>query len=203
MNGGSTRAYKLWAIASSTLCLLLVGYIVASHVTAPTGDGRMGGSSGLETEIVVPDALRELPQEWMSAELEKGARGHSVGVRFAPSGEFIAERCTHRGYFDIDRGERRASDWPFCEMLLEGRVTAIRDGAVTVRSADGTLAEVAMQSIGTLEAPRLVLDLNGAPLELVPGSRNDLYQRMEALPRIQAEREAMLQGEAGTRPGDR
>lgn len=200
MSSGMANTYKLWAILSSGLCFVLVGYIVASHVTAPAGEDQITNGAGLVDEFVVPVELRDLPREWISATLEDGPTGHSVMIELAPSGEFIAERCTHRGYFDQKRGAIRKQDWPFCEALLVGTLAEITPDRIVILSASGTRTELALNTAGTREeAPRLLLGLHATLLDLVPGSRNDLYQRMEARPAIQAEREAMLQDQTASR----
>ena len=97
MSRGTANTYKLWAIVTSGLCVALGAYIVASYVTAPVDEAPMADDAALVAELAVPAEFHDLPQEWMSAALDEGSTGHSIMIEFAPAGEFIAERCTHRG----------------------------------------------------------------------------------------------------------
>jgi hypothetical protein len=201
----AARAYKLWAIASSALCAVLIAYIVASHATAPDGDGQPAAEaapapdpSGIPTEV--PAALRGLPTEWVHRAAEDARIGWSVVLDPTGTRELIAERCTHRGYFDLDAGTPRDTDWRFCETVLAGSIVALDDDELAVRAPTGEIRRVGYAVEGTPDTPRLVLVLGGRPTVLVPGTRNDLYQQMDRVPAIRAEHEALLRHMAEPRP---
>lgn len=196
MTERSNRLYRLWAIASSLLCLALLAYIAAAWWLAPgsvDGQRAAASSTGLPgaEPASIPTRLRNLPPEWMSRALAPGPTGHAVLIDLAHARELIVERCTHRGHFDASRGVPRETDWSFCELVVRGAIESATDSELAVRGADGTLQRFAVELTGP--SRELLLTLGDLRLELVEGSRNDLYQRMEAEPEVAAEHQAMLE----------
>jgi len=187
---GAERFYRAWAIVSSLACLALVAYIAAApgRPDPEAGPGAETGTAGL----ALPPALQRLPREWASGPAGGEPVGHAVLLDLTGSGELMVERCRHRGYFDFERGAPRSDDWSFCESLLAGSIESVSGEALVVRVATGGSRRIGYGVRGEGGAPRLVLELDEARLELAPGSRNDLFQRLDQLPAILAERDAML-----------
>jgi hypothetical protein len=185
---GSPGLYRLWAIASSGLCIGLAAYILAGE-----GDRAARRGEPPEGPAPLPPELRGLPREWISERNGPDHTGHAVVLDLEVARELIVERCRHRGYFDEERGEPVPEQWSFCESDVSGRVVEAESGRLAVRDREARELDVPMEVSRATPAPRLALEIEGARLELVPGSKNDLFQRLEAEPAIRAGKERSLQ----------
>jgi hypothetical protein len=200
-----TRVYRVWAITSSLGCVALLAYIVASHVTAPAPAAPAPPAAPGDGTLEVPRALQGLPQEWMRASGEGDPTGYVALLDPDSARLLVVERCRHRGYFDLERGEPRDTRWSFCETVVEGSIASIEDDALVVQGDGERITRIGYAVEGTADAPRLLLSLGDTSIPLDPGSKNDLYQLLDRLPAIRAEHDAMLGTRDSRRPdgGDR
>jgi hypothetical protein len=188
----SSRFIRVWALASTALCVVLVGYIVASHWSSVASDDGPAAAAPLAI-APIPQAWRDLPSEWMSQTTEPDHTGHVVLLDLAANREVIVERCRHRGYFDRLRGQPREADWSFCEPIVRGHIESVDRDGFALRRTDGRVAHVGISVERGSTVPRLILAFEGVRLALAPGTKNELYQQMESSPDIREEREALLE----------
>jgi hypothetical protein len=191
---------KAAAIFFALLSAALLGYIFATQTDeepmapAPQPAGaplraEQSASDPVDTPFAVPLELRGLPTEWVSAASGDDHKGHAALLDLEGRRELIIEACEHRGYFDTAAGEPRPEDWSFCEPVVWGRVLAIEPGALVVRSRDGSELDASIEVSRAEDGPRIALTISDRNLDLVPGSKNDLYQRMDQTDPIRAEAE--------------
>jgi hypothetical protein len=212
--------YRVWAIVASLLCVALVAYIAISKIEesrsaelrrvalaadaarvpqASTGPDAANGVSGPAPAAPVADALAEsglagLEREWITASDDTSLVGHAILIDLVRRRELIVERCRHVGHFDDDRREATVDVFP-CETLVSGRIATIEDGSLIVLDSAGEAHQIPIEAAGTGDDARLTLTLEGDPIPLEPGSKNDLLQRFEGRPEIQLSKERAIQFE--------
>ncbi len=219
MPGRTPRLYRVWAIASSTLCVALVGYIIASHVEESRSENLRTEALASERQALteaagpeatspsdrpaapppatpsLPEGLRDLESEWISAADGPGNSGHAILIDLERRRELIVERCRHGGYFDEERQVPKPPDWR-CETIVAGRVAGIEGSTFTVLGRHRGASRVSVARSGRGSSARLELTIDGDRISLAPGSKNDLLQRFERKPEIKVSKQRMFEYEA-------
>ena len=210
----SSNLSRNWAIAASAIALVLLGVVIGQYtsrnsnpepVTAgvPQPAPVSGNTSradvpeaATDTEgeggdgpapFVIPQAFVSLPSEWRT-EFEDGDY-HGYAILFdPPRREVIIEKCFHHGHFDQDTGQPIADGWEFCDNVLWGQLESLDEHSAHVRARNGTQLDLDLALSDANGQTHLALSVPGHQMELIPGSKNDLFQAMDQSPQMAEQR---------------
>lgn len=180
------------------LVLLLLGVIAGQNLERSRGirPELPLVANPAPVQSVPPQAAPALsPTEyWISTtEMDAGRLGFSSWVVLRPGGSFLVERCKAPDYAMAERsGVAPELPLPACETLIDGSTAQMSEKQLVVRSRDGSLRTFGFTLAKRGATESLFLDLERR-VELVPGSKNDLYQRLQRIPADEPARKRILQ----------
>jgi hypothetical protein len=210
----SSNLSRNWAIAASAIALVLLGVVIGQYTSrksnpepvtasvpqpAPvsgntfradvrevTTDTEGEGGDG-PAPFVIPEAFVSLPSEWRT-EFEDGDY-HGYAILFdPPRREVIIEKCFHPGHFDQDTGQPISDGWEFCDSVLWGQLESLDEHSAHVRARDGAQLDLDLALSDADGQTHLALSFPGHQMELIPGSKNDLFQAMDQSPQMAEQR---------------
>lgn len=157
--------------------------------TGSQGDNSGTGSTGTEGDntgdqpatFVVPEAFTSLPSEWHTVLTDGGYDGYAI-VFDPPRREVIIEQCRHPGYFNMKTGQPVADGLEFCTIVLWGEMQTMDESSAQVKARAGELLDLTFSLTNEDKQSQLALSFPGHQMNLVSGSKNDLYQAMESAP---------------------
>ncbi|HAZ13449.1 MAG: hypothetical protein A2X86_13045 [Bdellovibrionales bacterium GWA2_49_15] len=132
-----------------------------------------------------------LPSSWMSEELNPSKRqGHSLLFDLAVSKKLILERCTAMLYLDPKTRKpippRPAEGNDFCVPILWNEIVDIDDHHIVIRDEkQGKTLSFPFK----ISEKKAQIKVDGLEVNLIPGTRNDLLQRIESLESVVKEKD--------------
>ncbi|MEK6624939.1 MAG: hypothetical protein AABY86_08225, partial [Bdellovibrionota bacterium] len=120
-------------------------------------------------------------------------QGYSLLFDLAETKKLILEKCTALIYLDTVTKKaippRPSAGDDFCIPLVWNEIIDVNDESVIVKNEkQGT--EVILPF--TISVKNARIQFNGVEINLVPGSRNDLLQKIEALESVRKEKDEAL-----------
>ncbi|MFK8032165.1 MAG: hypothetical protein AB8G18_18185 [Gammaproteobacteria bacterium] len=199
---------KTWAIVATALALVLLGIVIGRHTEpVPTviaeapveyeTDTQTSTEPGRSREVEVyriPVQFNGIKSEWRSEVERAGLSGDEqlsgYSALFDPERrQVIVEECRHAGYFDQNTGKPiDGASVDFCTVIMKGRLTQLTERSAVVETGINESIDVSLELDQSDEQPQLSMVLNERRIELIPGSRNDLYQLMDVSPKIKAQK---------------
>jgi hypothetical protein len=137
--------------------------------------------------LVIPEAFVSLPSEWRTEFHDSDYHGYAI-LFDPPRREVIIEKCFHPGHFDQDTGQPIADGWEFCDNVLWGQLESLDEHSAHVRARDGTQLDLDLALSDANGQTHLALSFPGHQMELIPGSKNDLFQAMDQSPQMAEQR---------------
>ena len=157
-----------------------------SSTNSKQGDNSGTGSTGTDGDnasnepepFVIPETFTSLPSEWHTVLSDAGFDGYAI-LFDPPRREVIIEQCRHPGYFNTETGQPLAEDIEFCTIVLWGEMQSMDESSAQVKPRTGELLDMTLSLTNEDNQSRLSLAFSGHQMNLVPGSKNDLFQAME------------------------
>jgi hypothetical protein len=198
---------KSWAIIASAFALILLGVLIgqrlgqapdaetvtekarATELTAGTDintntDGTSstdGGPGDEPVAFLIPAAFTSIPSEWHTIIKEDSFDGYAI-LFDPPRREVIIEKCRHPGYFDPESGQPLPEGMEFCTNVLWGQILVMDEQSAVVQARNGEQLKLTLSLTAKDEQSHLALSFPGHQMNLVPGSKNDLFQALERNP---------------------
>ncbi|MEO1574787.1 MAG: hypothetical protein AAFU65_07490 [Pseudomonadota bacterium] len=192
-----------WALGATLVAVGAVGYSfgkraggeapqAARHATDMPYTDESAQRTPPPPAYSVPESFNGVANEWRST-VRNDTTGYAV--LFQPERRrIIAERCQHHGYASSDG----MIGSEFCTTLVKGTLTSLETDEATLMDREGNPVTVRL-NLGD-DGQTLRMRFGEHDLRLMPGSRNDLMQAMEALPDVQEKKRAFILAMAGDRP---
>lgn len=201
----SSRALTVWAVSATVIAVAAgsaLGYTLGQRsapepaVVAPgnpnaaTTDPARGGQT--QPVYVVPDVFADVPTEWRTA---VGRKPQAYAALFDPvRRELIVEHCQHPGYDVADEDAlSRAAD--ICTLALRARIAQLADDRAIAIGRDGDPVEVRIDAALDEQPPRLRLRFGEHDVDMLPGSKNTMFQALEAMPAIAQQKSDFLRAQ--------
>ncbi len=147
--------------------------------------------------IPLPKSLEKyakFPTSWMSDKLDSSKKqGYALFLDLASSKKMIFERCTALVYLD-PKTKQPVSPHPaegndFCVPVVWNEIIDMDDNTIFVKDKEkGTKLSIPFK----ISANSARIKVNGVEINLIPGSRNDLLQKIEALDSVRREKDEAL-----------
>lgn len=216
------RFIKAWALFASALALILFGVQIGrtpmfspaekhnmqsverasglvstetdsiSTEVGGNGDTQSVGSKVPEAVYSVPDAFVGLPTEWRTQ--FNGVDFNGYAILFDPfRQEIIVEQCRHPGHFDEALNRPIEAGTSFGKIVLWSRINLLSSLMANVTTRDGKPEEIKL-SLTEKEGQRhLALSFGNHVMDLIPGSKNDLYQAMDRTPEMRRQQRLVFE----------
>lgn len=138
-----------------------------------------GQNAGDEPKpFVIPTAFTSLPSEWHTVLTDDGFDGYAI-LFDPPRREVIIEQCRHPGYFNTETGQSLPRGLEFCTNVLWGEMQTMDESSAQVKSRNGELLDMTLSLSSEDGQSQLAVSFPGHQMNLVPGSKNDLFQAMD------------------------
>lgn len=211
----SSNIAKNWAVAATAIALVLLGVVIGQRtgrdvdsaqdiLTTPAtgqvaenaGHPAPGASAPTSTDAesdnqpapyVIPDAFVSLPSEWRTAYDEGDYHGYAI-LFDPPRREVIIEKCFHPGHFSQETGQPVPEGWEFCDNVLWGQLVSLDEHTAHVQARNGTQLDLTLSLDNEDGQSHLALSFPGHSMDLIPGSKNDLFQAMDKSPEMTEQR---------------
>jgi hypothetical protein len=176
---------------------VLLGVVLGQNLErarTPAETTGKGSASGRDTELLNAASPPALPaasatEYWVSVPDRDASRvGFAAWAVLRPGGRFLLERCRAPDY-SLPANPRAPvpPDLPTCELALDGVISSSVPNLIVARG-EGTSTRTVRYSFTRNGAKEtIVLDL-GEKIELVPGAKNALFERLRAIPSDEAAR---------------
>ena len=192
---GFTKALMAWALGATLVAVSAVSFILgkavaeAPSIHTPVAQDERSRSdaapAATRSRYAVPESWRSLPTEWRSRVVDAP---DGFAALFDPTQRrLIVERCAHHAYFS-----REDMNDDLCTPLASGVLQSLGDTRATLRDRAGQQIDVRVAVDDQSEPPVLRLEIRDEHIEMIPGSRHDLYQAFEALPTVRENRTAHI-----------
>lgn len=171
---------RIAVTALSGLVLLLAGVIAGQNLERSRRAEPPPTAGADPANAAAPvQPPRSATEYWITRPERDATRtGFSAWAVLRPGGNLVVERCRAP-----DRATRTPGQDPYpipeCEELVDGTIAVLGDDHLVVATPQGRRTlRYALARSGGIESLRLD---TGEEVELVPGSRNDLFQRLMRL----------------------
>ena len=140
-----------------------------------------GGPIDEPESFVIPTAFTSIPSEWHTIIIEDSFDGYAI-LFDPPRREVIIEKCRHPGYFDPEAGQPLPEGVEFCTNVLWGQLLAMDEHSASVHARNGKQLELNLSLTTEDGQSQIALSFPGHQMNLVPGSKNDLFQALDRKP---------------------
>lgn len=198
-------ALVVWAVSATAVAVAAVGglgYLMGqrlSHQSASTipvaaqGVPMTDPSRPAEARApayTVPEEFSDAPTQWRT---EVGSKPAAYAALFDPSRrELIVEHCKHPGY-DVEGGRNLVQDGEVCARVLTARLASLTREQAVALDRDGQRVDVRIDASLAEQTPSLRLRFGDHDVDMVPGTRNDMFQALERIPAIATQKEKYMQ----------
>ena len=190
---------KNWAMAVTVIALVLMGVLIGQRIgptQGPGSDADEDATTGLvqsagertitsneiqeeKKSYEIPAKFTSIPSEWQTVLTENNFSGYAILFNPARQ-EVIIEECHHPGYFDSSIGQPIPQGQAFCSNVLWGQLQTLNEHSALVLARNGQQLELTLLLTSENGQSQLALSFPGHLMELVPGSKNDLFQAMDS-----------------------
>lgn len=203
----SSGFIKYWAVGATAIALVLLGVLIGQQFgQAPDSElgiekGRAieltggtdvntntvettssdGGPGDKPEAFVIPAAFTSIPSEWHTIISEDSFDGYAI-LFDPPRREVIIEKCRHPGYFDPEADRPSPQGVEFCTNVLWGQLLAMDEHSAMVQTRSGKQLELSLSLTTEDGQSQLALSFPDHQMNLVPGSKNDLFQTLDRKP---------------------
>lgn len=203
----SSGFVKYWALCTTAIALVLLGILIGQRLGQPpepealidddrgtelaeaadvySNNDRTTGSGGESLKepetFIIPAVFTSIPSEWHTIINEDSFDGYAI-LFDPPHREVIIEKCRHPGYFDPETDRPLPQGVEFCTNVLWGQLLAMDEHSAMVQARSGKKLELSLSLTTEDGQPQLALSFPDHQMNLVPGSKNDLFQTLDRKP---------------------
>ncbi len=184
---------KVWAFLATAVALVLLGIVIGRHTekSAPVDYHFASGAPGVSAATdsrdpttapvapySVPGNFVGLKTQWRSALNNEALNGYAI--LFDPERrEVILEYCLHPGYFNAKLEQPIYSESDFCQTVLWGTLVELSETVAKAVDRQGNAQKLTLRLNKNGPDSRLEISFDEHELDLVYGSKNDLFQLVE------------------------